>query len=47
VLLQVCKLTREQQRFACYDRNPDGKITRNEMLSTRVDNFRKLDNDGE
>lgn len=45
-LPQVSKLTREQQRFARYDRNRDGKITRDEMLSTRVDDFRKLDKDG-
>ena len=40
------ELTREQQRFFRYDRNRDLKITRNEMLSTRVDDFRKLDKDG-
>ncbi len=40
------ELTREQQRFFRYDRNRDLKITRNEMLSTRVDEFRKLDADG-
>jgi hypothetical protein len=40
------ELTREQQRFFRYDRNRDLKITRNEMLSTRVDDFRKLDADG-
>jgi hypothetical protein len=40
------KLTKEQQRFFRYDRNRDLKITRDEMLSTRVDEFRKLDKDG-
>jgi hypothetical protein len=40
------ELTREQQRFFRYDRNRDLKITRDEMLSTRVDEFRKLDADG-
>ena len=40
------ELTREQQRFFRYDRNRDLEITRNEMLSTRVDAFRKLDADG-
>ena len=40
------ELTREQQRFFRYDRNRDLEITRNEMLSTRVDAFRKLDKDG-
>jgi hypothetical protein len=45
-LPQASELTREQQRFFRYDRNRDLKITRNEMLSTRVDDFRKLDVDG-
>ena len=39
-------LTREQRRFFRYDRNRDLIITRNEMLSTRSDGFRKLDVDG-
>ncbi|MXP28515.1 hypothetical protein GRI58_06730 [Porphyrobacter algicida] len=30
------ELTREQKRFARYDHNSDGIITRNEMLSTRT-----------
>lgn len=38
--------TREQQRFFRYDRDRDGRISRNEMLSTRTDAFRKLDTDG-
>ena len=33
----------EQKRFNRYDRNRDGKISRNEMLSTRVKAFQKLD----
>jgi hypothetical protein len=45
-LPKASELTREQQRFFRYDRNRDLKITRNEMLSTRVDDFRKLDVDG-
>ncbi len=45
-LPQASELTREQQRFFRYDRNRDLKITRNEMLSTRVDDFRALDADG-
>jgi len=45
-LPKASELTREQQRFFRYDRNRDLKITRNEMLSTRVDDFRKLDADG-
>lgn len=45
-LPKASELTREQQRFFRYDRNRDLKITREEMLSTRVDDFRKLDKDG-
>ena len=40
------ELSREQRRFFRYDRNRDLKISRNEMLSTRSDAFRKLDQDG-
>lgn len=43
---QATELTREEQRFFRYDRNRDWRITRNEMLSTRADAFRKLDSDG-
>lgn len=43
---EATELTREQRRFFRYDRNRDLKITRNEMLSTRSDGFRKLDKDG-
>ncbi len=43
---EATELTREQRRFFRYDRNRDLKITRNEMLSTRSDAFRKLDVDG-
>ncbi|HWK40717.1 MAG TPA: EF-hand domain-containing protein [Croceibacterium sp.] len=43
---EASELTREQQRFFRYDRNRDGKITREEMLSTRTAAFRKLDKDG-
>lgn len=35
--------TDEQKRFNRYDRNRDGKISRTEMLSTRVKAFQKLD----
>ncbi len=45
-LPKAVELTREQQRFFRYDRNRDLEITRNEMLSTRVGAFRKLDADG-
>ncbi len=40
------ELTREQKRFFRYDRNRDLRVTRNEMLSTRANAFRKLDVDG-
>nr|WP_255551994.1 EF-hand domain-containing protein [Erythrobacter crassostrea] len=40
------ELTREEKRFFRYDRNRDRRITRNEMLSSRSDGFRKLDVDG-
>jgi hypothetical protein len=43
---EASELDQEQQRFARYDRNRDWKISRNEMLSTRSDAFRKLDKDG-
>lgn len=43
---EASELTREQIRFFRYDRNRDLVITRNEMLSTRSDGFRKLDVDG-
>lgn len=43
---EASELTREQRRFFRYDRNRDLTITRNEMLSTRSDGFRKLDKDG-
>lgn len=43
---EASELTREQRRFFRYDRNRDLAITRNEMLSTRSDGFRKLDTDG-
>ena len=38
--------TREQRRFDRLDKDRDGRITRNEMLSPRVRDFRKLDLDG-
>lgn len=40
------ELTKEEKRFFRYDRNRDRTITRNEMLSTRSNAFRKLDKDG-
>lgn len=38
--------TREERRFARYDRNRDNVVTRVEMLSTRTNAFRRLDRDG-
>lgn len=38
--------TREERRFARYDRNRDGTITRIEMMSSRTNAFRRLDKDG-
>ncbi|MCP9223274.1 hypothetical protein MKP08_10980 [Erythrobacter sp. LQ02-29] len=43
---EASELTREQRRFFRYDRNRDLKITRSEMLSSRTDDFRRLDKDG-
>lgn len=43
---EASQLTREQRRFFRYDTNRDQKITRDEMLATRSDGFRKLDADG-
>ncbi|MEO0689486.1 MAG: hypothetical protein AAFY51_04195 [Pseudomonadota bacterium] len=43
---EASELTREERRFFRYDRDRDRVITRNEMLSTRSDAFRKLDVDG-
>ncbi len=43
---EATELTREQRRFARYDRNFDARITRNEMLSSRTKAFKKLDLDG-
>ncbi|WOE74076.1 hypothetical protein [Alterisphingorhabdus coralli] len=43
---EATELTREQRRFARYDRDSNLRITRNEMLSSRSKAFRKLDIDG-
>ena len=43
---EATELSREEQRFFRYDRNRDRRITREEMLSSRTDGFRKLDADG-
>ena len=39
--------TKEQRRFARYDRDRDGIIGRDEMLSSRVKAFRTLDRNGD
>ena len=43
---EATEMTREQRRFARYDRDSDGRVTRNELLATRTAGFRKLDTDG-
>ena len=43
---EATEITREQRRFARLDRDIDGRITRNEMMSIRTADFRKLDTDG-
>ncbi len=43
---EATELSREQRRFGRIDRDFDGRITRNEMLSIRTRDFRKLDLDG-
>jgi hypothetical protein len=43
---EATALSREQRRFFRYDRDRDGRISRNEMLSTRSEGFRALDKDG-
>ena len=43
---EASEATREQRRFARLDRDLDGRITRNEMMSTRTRDFRRLDTDG-
>lgn len=43
---EVDELTRDQSRYFRLDRNRDGRVTRNEMMSTRTSAFRRLDTDG-
>lgn len=43
---EASALSREQRRFFRYDINRDQSISRDEMLATRTDGFRKLDRDG-
>jgi hypothetical protein len=40
---EASEVTREQKRFDRLDRDRDGRITRNEVLSPRAAAFRKLD----
>lgn len=43
---ELSDLSREEQRFFRYDRNRDRLISRNEMLASRTEGFRKLNKDG-
>ena len=43
---EATEMSREQRRFGRLDRDSDGRITRNEMLSARTRDFRRLDVDG-
>jgi hypothetical protein len=43
---EVDEIGRDQARFFRLDRNRDGRVTRNEMMSTRTSAFRRLDKDG-
>jgi hypothetical protein len=43
---EASEMSREQRRFARFDRNGDRLVSRNELLATRTTAFRKLDLDG-
>ena len=43
---QAPKASREEMRFNRYDKDRDDLITRNELMSSRTRDFRKLDTDG-
>ncbi|WP_421838292.1 hypothetical protein [Novosphingobium sp.] len=45
-LPEASEQSREAKRFDRLDKNRDGKITRTEMVSPRIKDFRKLDVDG-
>ncbi|WP_084356108.1 EF-hand domain-containing protein [Novosphingobium lentum] len=45
-LPQASEESREARRFDRFDKDRDGRITRNELLAPRVKAFRKLDVDG-
>lgn len=44
---EATEATREQKRFARYDRNKDGKVDRDEYLLNRRRAFARLDTDGD
>lgn len=43
---EASEMSREQRRFARFDRNGDKIVSRNELLATRSAAFKKLDLDG-
>jgi len=43
---QATEMTREERRFARFDRNGDRIITREELLASRTKAFKALDKDG-
>lgn len=43
---EATEMTREQRRFARYDRNGDRIVTREELLASRTKAFKALDSDG-
>jgi hypothetical protein len=43
---EATEMTREERRFARYDRNGDRIITREELLASRTKAFKALDTDG-
>lgn len=43
---EASEMSKEQRRFARFDRNGDRLISRNELLATRSAAFKKLDGDG-
>ena len=45
-LPHASEATREERRFDRFDKDRDGRITRNELLAPRAKDFRKLDADG-
>lgn len=44
---EASEISREARRFGRLDRDIDGRITRNEMMSTRTRDFRRLDVNGD